>query len=267
MHRAGNAPVTIEQALVLDQRPLLFFKALMKLLQRLALLVALLGLTLMAASGIFTRLGVWDFRFGFTLLRYAAYVGIAGAVLALLALALSRPKAGAMIGLFTALFISAATFALPFSLQRAARAVPPIHDISTDTNDPPRFVDVLPLRIDASNGSDYAGDTIAQLQRAAYPDVVPIQLAVTSGEAYSQAYAAAQRMGWELAGSDSASGRIEATATTTWFGFKDDVVIRVRGEGNGSRVDVRSMSRVGRSDVGANAARIRAYRQELADRK
>lgn len=235
----------------------------MKLLQRLALLVALVGLAMLAASGVFTRLGVWDFRFGFTLLRYAAYVGIAGAVLALLALAVSKPKAGAVLVLFTALLISAATFALPWSLQRAARDVPPIHDITTDTNDPPRFVDVLPLRLDASNGSDYAGDSIAQLQRAAYPDVEPIQLPVTSGEAFTQAYAAAERMGWALVGSDSASGRIEATATTTWFGFKDDVVIRVRGEGSGSRVDVRSMSRVGRSDVGANAARIRAYREEL----
>ncbi len=238
----------------------------MKLLQRLALLVALLGLAMLVGSGVFTRLGVWDFRFGFTLLRYAAYVGLAGAALALLALAVSRPKTGAMVSLFAALLVSAATFALPWSLQRAARDVPPIHDITTDTNDPPRFVDVLPLRIDASNGSDYAGDSIAQLQRAAYPDVEPIMLPVTSAEAFTRAYAAAERMGWELVGSDSASGRIEATATTTWFGFKDDVVIRVRGEGSGSRVDVRSMSRVGRSDVGANAARIRAYRKELTDR-
>ncbi len=236
------------------------------MMQRLAFVVAFVGLALLAASGVFTRLGVWDFRFGFTLLRYAAYVGIAGAVLSLLALAITRPKAGAMFGLFAALLVSAATFSLPWSLQRAARGVPPIHDISTDTNDPPRFVDVLPLRIDASNGSDYAGDSIAQLQRAAYPDVQPIQLPVTSGEAYTQVLAAAERLGWELVGSDSASGRIEATATTTWFGFKDDVVIRVRGEGSGSRVDVRSMSRVGRSDVGANAKRIRAFREELVSR-
>jgi len=235
----------------------------MQLLQRLALLVALLGVAMLAASGVFTRLGVWDFRFGLTLLRYSAYVGVAATVLSLLAFVISRPRGGALILLSAALLIGAATFALPWSLQRTARSVPPIHDISTDTNDPPRFVDVLPLRLDASNGSDYAGDSIAQLQRAAYPDVQPIQLPVTSGEAFTQAYAATERMGWDIAGADSASGRIEATATTTWFGFKDDVVIRVRGNGSGSRVDVRSTSRVGRSDVGANAARIRAYRQEL----
>ncbi len=261
---AGNTPVTINRTLVFIQLHVHFFPGfLMQFLQRLALLVALLGVAMLAASGMFTRWGVWDYRFGLTLLRYSAYVGMAAAVLSLLAFVISRPRGGALILLSAALLIGAATFGLPWSLQRTARSVPPIHDISTDTNDPPRFVDVLPLRLGARNGSDYAGDSIAQLQRAAYPDMQPIQLPVTSGEAFTKAYSAAERMGWDIAGADSASGRIEATATTTWFGFKDDVVIRVRGDGSGSRVDIRSMSRVGRSDVGANAARIRAYRQEL----
>ena len=70
-------------------------------------------------------------------------------------------------------------------------------------------------------------------------------------------------MGWEIVASDPAQGRIEATATTFWFGFKDDIVVRLAAEGTGSRVDVRSLSRIGSSDVGANAQRIRAYLEKV----
>jgi len=122
---------------------------------------------------------------------------------------------------------------------------------------------VLPLREDAPNSAEYAGDSIAVLQRAAYPDVQPVQLTEAPGVAYTRALRAAESMGWTIVAADSLEGRIEATATTTWFGFKDDVVIRLRAEGAGTRLDVRSVSRVGRSDVGANAARIRAYVKAL----
>jgi uncharacterized protein (DUF1499 family) len=71
--------------------------------------------------------------------------------------------------------------------------------------------------------------------------------------------AAARAQGWEIVAAVPAEGRIEATDTTRFFGFKDDIVIRVKAEGAGSRVDVRSLSRVGKSDVGKNASRIRAY--------
>jgi uncharacterized protein (DUF1499 family) len=82
--------------------------------------------------------------------------------------------------------------------------------------------------------------------------------------AFRRAADAARAMGWEMVAADSAAGRVEATATTRWFGFKDDVVVRVRPDGAGSRIDVRSVSRVGGSDVGANAARIRAYLARVA---
>jgi len=78
-----------------------------------------------------------------------------------------------------------------------------------------------------------------------------------------RALAAARASGWAIVAADSAAGRIEATATTAWFGFKDDVVVRVAPEGTGSRVDVRSVSRVGKSDVGANARRIREYLERV----
>jgi uncharacterized protein (DUF1499 family) len=81
--------------------------------------------------------------------------------------------------------------------------------------------------------------------------------------AFTRALGAARRMGWEIVAADSAAGRIEATATTTWFGFKDDVVVRIKPNQNGSRIDVRSESRVGGSDIGTNAKRIRRYLGEL----
>jgi uncharacterized protein (DUF1499 family) len=91
-------------------------------------------------------------------------------------------------------------------------------------------------------------------------------LPVPPGAAFHVALAAARDMGWTIVASDSASGRIEATATTTWFGFKDDVVVRIGPDPKGSRVDVRSESRVGGSDVGTNAARIKKYEQRLTAR-
>jgi uncharacterized protein (DUF1499 family) len=113
----------------------------------------------------------------------------------------------------------------------------------------------------------YPGGEFARQQRAAYPDLAPILLAVAPREAFARAVAAAEAMGWEVVGRDAAAGTIEAVDTTKWFGFKDDIAIRVTpapgGSPNLSQVDVRSKSRVGRSDLGTNAQRIRAYAQRL----
>jgi uncharacterized protein (DUF1499 family) len=149
-------------------------------------------------------------------------------------------------------------------LQQRARSVPPIHDISTDTEDPPQFVAVLPLRANAPNPPHYAGQDTAHEQRKAYPDIQPLVLAVPTQVAFNRARDVAQSLGWQIMGADAGAGRIEATATTLWFGFKDDVVIRVLPQGTtGSRIDVRSKSRVGRSDAGANALRIREFLANL----
>jgi len=158
-----------------------------------------------------------------------------------------------------ALVIGLGVAYLPWHWRQRARAVPPIHDISTDFEHPPGFVAVLPLRSNAPNPSDYGGPEVAAAQRRGYPDIRPLILAAPPPVAFAQALAAAERMGWTLVAADSTAGRIEATATTAWFGFKDDVVIRVTPATEGSRIDVRSVSRVGKSDVGTNAARIRAY--------
>ena len=111
----------------------------------------------------------------------------------------------------------------------------------------------------------YGGAEVAAKQRASYPEIAPAELSLPPDRAFDRALAAAHAMGWEVVLSDPAGGRIEATDTTFWFGFKDDVVVRVIPQPTGSRVDVRSLSRVGGGDIGANAARIRAYLAKLKD--
>jgi uncharacterized protein (DUF1499 family) len=228
-------------------------------LRTFALALALLALLLLAVAGPGTRLGVWNLGFGFQLLRWAVYVGVVAIVLTLAALAVRARRGGSLVPLLVALAAAGIAAGLPLSWMQRARSVPGIHDITTDTQDPPAFVAVLPLRASAPNSATYGGDSVAAKQRAGYPDLAPLHLDAAPGAAYARALAAARAMGWEVVGTDSAAGRVEATATTRWFGFKDDVVVRVRPDGAGSRVDVRSESRVGGSDVGTNAARIRAY--------
>ncbi len=145
----------------------------------------------------------------------------------------------------------------------AGRDVPQIHDISTDTIDAPEFVAIVPLRADAPNPAGYAGGQVAEQQRAAYPDIESIRLRAAHDEVFAAALRVVEAMEWALAAQAPGEGRIEATATTGYFGFRDDVVIRVR-RGNGETVvDVRSKSRVGLSDLGTNAARIRDFRERL----
>jgi uncharacterized protein (DUF1499 family) len=147
---------------------------------------------------------------------------------------------------------------------RKGRAVPPIHDISTDLVSPPMFQAIALLRADAPNPAEYAGEEVAEQQRGAYPDIVPLMLDQDPDTVFSAARAVAESMGWEIAAADAEAGRIEATDTTAYFGFKDDVVIRISAEPTGSRLDIRSKSRVGLSDVGTNAQRIRDFRETLS---
>ncbi len=140
---------------------------------------------------------------------------------------------------------------------------PRIHDISTDTANPPAFDAVLPLRRGAKNPPEYVPATATE-QRKGYPDIVPLQLSLAPSVAFDNAERAARAMGWQVVAVAPDKMRIEATDTTLLFGFKDDIVVRVTPQGNGSVVDVRSLSRVGGSDFGANAKRVRAYLQRVA---
>lgn len=230
-------------------------------LATLALVMALVALAALAVSGPGSRMGWWHFSVGFTLMQWATYGALAAAVLGLVALLVGGRRGRAAV----ALVVAAGVAAVPFGFRRKAMSVPPIHDITTDTDDPPAFVDVVARRATAraSNPPEYAGPEVAAQQKSAYPDLTSITLAEPPDRVFARAKSAAESLGWEIVAADPAEGRLEATDTTWFFGFKDDVVVRVRPAGAGSRVDVRSKSRVGRSDVGANAERIRAFRDAL----
>jgi uncharacterized protein (DUF1499 family) len=227
--------------------------------------LALLAALIAALAGFGSRWGLWHFGTGFTLLEWTAYAGIALTLLSLAALFRTRPggpRRGFLFA-FLALVLSLVVFALPWQWRRTARSVPPIHDITTDTETPPQFVAIAPLRADAPNPMEYGGPEIAAQQREAYPDIQPLVLDLPRELAFQRALDAARESGWEIVAADPAAGRIEATDRTFWFGFLDDVVIRITPSGNRSIVDVRSLSRVGGGDAGTNAKRIRDYLARL----
>ncbi len=235
---------------------------LIRLVPALAVIAALM--LLIAGPG--TRLGLWEFGFGFTLMRWALYLGVAAAVLGIALLIIPKTRTGNVPGLAAAAVIGLATAAVPYLWVQQAQSVPRIHDITTDTVDPPPFVAIAPLREDAPNPLEYPGEETAEQQREAYPDIVTFRTDVYPAIVFDHAVSVVEQKGWELVDANQDEGRIEATDTTFWFGFKDDVVIRIRAFNDGSEVDVRSKSRVGMSDVGANAARIRGFLDSLEER-
>lgn len=237
----------------------------------LAVLGCFLALAAGAAGGSAGLLYRWDIlslRDAFDLLGWAAYGGLGAGAVSLLGLIRSRPGSSrrGFILAFIGLCLGIAVFWLPYSQQQTARRVPAIHDITTDTVNPPGFQAVVPLRPEGSNRLDYGGPDLAGKQRRAYPDIRPAVFDAPPEPVFSAALGVAREMGWHIVHSKADEGRIEAVATTFWFGFKDDVVVRVTGTPEGSRVDVRSVSRVGVSDVGKNAARIRAFLEALSER-
>jgi uncharacterized protein (DUF1499 family) len=133
--------------------------------------------------------------------------------------------------------------------------VPAIHNISTDVDDPPAIVELVAARGD-SNAWEYDAETLAAVQRGAYPDVKPLVLSDPPEVVFQRVPGVLEAMGLEVVAAHPERGLVEATDTTFWFGFKDDVAVRVAGQGGGSVVDVHSVSRVGQSDLGVNARRI-----------
>jgi uncharacterized protein (DUF1499 family) len=233
-----------------------------------ALALVTIALLLAVLSGFGHRLGWWHFRTGFQLLRWGVYLAIAGCAVSgvTLLVAVLRRRLRETFAAGVVFLVAVGVISVPLQWLNLARSVPPIHDITTDMHEPPAFEAILPLRADAPNSAEYAGEEIAAQQRDAYPDIVPLELDAGVDEAYAAALATARDMGWEIIAADAGRGRIEAVATTFWFGFRDDVVVRVSARDAGTRIDVRSVSRVGRSDAGANALRIRTYLDRLESR-
>jgi uncharacterized protein (DUF1499 family) len=185
----------------------------------------------------------------------AAFSLISGIFAGSRMLSVRMAVAGIVIGLIAA--------GIPWSWWRTAGRVPPIHDITTNTNVPPAFSAILKDRKDAENNAVYGGPSVANQQERAYPDIQPLVLHATPEAVFNQALSVARDMGWKIVSADPAERRMEATATTFWFGFKDDVVVVITQVKEGARIDVRSASRVGKSDVGTNAKRIREFLERM----
>ena len=230
-----------------------------------ALGVGVLALVGVLLAGPSHRLGLLGTRWALGLFGLAALLGLAAAVLAAWGLGLAA-MAGAWRGVAGSglAFIVALVAATPLLVMvRAAASVPVIHDITTDTESPPQWVALKSARAASENGTAYGGSDVSAKQRQAYRDVAPLLLTLPPEKAFIRAEAVTRALGWRIAAAAPAEGRLEASDTTRWFGFTDDIVVRVRPAPSGSRVDVRSASRVGRSDLGVNARRVRAFLAEM----
>jgi len=224
-------------------------------------LLALLALTALVAAGPGYRLNFIELGLAFQLTITAAGLALLALIVGLTAIILgrrTRPRAwgaGAVAGVVFGLLIAVQLG----SWYKKARSVPAIHDITTDTKDPPEFDVIAPLRASAPNPAAYDGAAVAEQQLSAYPDIKSLTLDLDVGAATIAAANAAENLGWEIVAIDPVSGHLEAIDTTFWYGYKDDVVVRIRKTGDRSVLDVRSKSRVGVSDLGTNAARIRKF--------
>jgi uncharacterized protein (DUF1499 family) len=233
--------------------------------------LAVIALLLLAIAPLGWQLGWWHFRIAFfTLMQYSAYIAAGAAVVSLIGIVAALVNGNRRSLVLGAIgLIAGATLAyVPWSYWHATEVLPRIHDITTDTDNPPAFSAVLPAR-QAEPGSSpatYEGAETAKLQKQGYPDIAPVTTALPPAEAFNRALDTAKALGWTIVAAVPADGHIEATQTSFWFHFTDDVVIRVaaRADGQpGSRIDVRSVSRQGRHDFGVNAARVRKYTAAL----
>lgn len=240
----------------------------------LALAVGGLAAALIAAVG--SGAEAWTFRTGFSILRYAFYAAIAGGFLAIVAFFVAR-RGGVRTGRLNlvAFLVAVAFAAYLMSHIATARSVPAIHDATTNLSDVPQFATLTVRADNFENIPDNGRPELAALDpenrwkaihREAYGDLRSLRLSLGVAEATKRAEALIRARGWAVARVDRQTGIVEATARTLFFRFKDDVVVRVRPDPTrpgGSVVDMRSISRVGGSDIGVNAARIRAFLADL----
>jgi uncharacterized protein (DUF1499 family) len=231
---------------------------------RAVLMTGIVAVVLPFLGALGTRFGSWNFQIGLLMWAGGLLIGLICVIAGIVALfAVRRPHRAAdrrPVFVGTALAVVMVLF---LGAQLAgARGVPPIHDITTDVADPPQFDAAVKLRGESPdiNTLAYDAEKLPPLQQAAYPNVVPLDVSATPEATFDAAAAALAGLGFEVVNADKDAMRIEAVDTTFWFGFKDDVVVRIRpqatGSRTGSRIDVRSVSRVGVGDAGTNARRI-----------
>jgi uncharacterized protein (DUF1499 family) len=177
---------------------------------------------------------------------------------------------GGMGAALSAMAIALALLAYPAYLGLKAYRLPWIYDISTDAIDAPRYEALARLRPRDANPVTYAGLYAAEQQRTAFPDIGPLGTNATTPAAYDIALAVINKRRWRVVDARAPQagrreGHIEAVARTPIMGFRDDIVVRVRSEPDGSRIDVRSSSRYGTFDFGTNAARVRLLMQDIEE--
>lgn len=225
-------------------------------------LISLISILLVTLAGPLYKFGLVDLATAFAGFKFGVFAGIAALVLLGIQLLFKRDTASLSSALTSAV-LAITAIAIPLSMINTAKNVPPIHDISTDLVNPPEFVAIAPLRADAPNPIAYDGIETAEQQRAAYPELQTLNYPQSKSELVEATKQAIDNLGWELVNADADKGIIEATDRTMWFGFKDDVVVRIIDNDNERLVDIRSKSRVGGSDLGKNAARIHKFIEEL----
>lgn len=225
--------------------------------------VSVLSLAVLGLAGPAHRLGM-SLDSADAIVRWAAHGGAAAAIVAIVAGVLAyRARAWLRVTVSAlAVVIGLIGFVIGFDAYRREVSLPSIHDITTDLENPPTFTAVIARRADAPNRLDRTPQLV-ELQRQSYADLMPLTVATRPEQTFDRALSVAQARGWEIVTADKSSGRIEATDTTRWFGFVDDISIRLTAWGSGTRVDVRSVSRTGIGDAGRNADRIRGFLKEL----
>lgn len=232
------------------------------LARRLGFLSVLLGiasLALLAVSVWGFRAGGWPWPRAHDLAGWGAWAAGAGVIIALAGLAVwFRQRRGGLGAVLLGLILSLPVAGLGAGFEIAARITPPINDISTDTEDPPVFWFT-------ATPSDYPAEN-AEPQLAAYPDIRPLELPLSFDDAFAASLALVEERGWEVLSADPAEGQIEAISRSRLYGFEDEVAIRVTETDTGTRIDMRSRSRLGQIDRGANARRIKAFLSDLEKR-
>lgn len=227
----------------------------------LGLLISLTGVVLFAISVFSYRSGDWFWLDALKYAEWGVYATGVGFLVSLAGFIVSRPGAkrrGFIISLL-GLALAAPLLGMAARFEYAARIYPPINDITTDTEDPPVFWDM-------PNTIEYPGEAVAAQQKTAYPGVKPLEVKMAPDAAYALALEMVKERGWDIIAEADDEGRIEAVASSALYGFKDEVVIRIQEADVGSRIDIRSRSRIGRIDRGVNAKRIEAFLADLRGR-
>lgn len=237
-----------------------------KVAQPIVTLAGFAAVLLLLATGIVYQKGAIDLTQAFGLLRIGALLGIAGAAFTIFFILWQRPQGLNLAVIAASAMLGIVAFYMPYRQMLLMQRLPAIHDITTDFDDPPAFVTIAHLRAAAQNPVTYDGPQTAEMQRKVYPDIRSVVLEHSTNEVFAAALRALDELGWRVAEASSEQGRIEATVTSRWFALKDDVVVRLRPAAGGmTEFDMRSKSRIGISDAGANARHIRRFIAAMDD--